>query len=446
MLAAGVGLVVWKTKYGASHGGGEAGLTKISKEDMQFLLADANPMRLKQMSEDPEAKKKYTESLEQFLAVASEARKEGLADKYKTFLDFIRAQIVATNYDKEVNKDKGGALPPFSFIKKEDVDAYYQTPANEQDFNNLVKSLVDQGKEEDPNAPEPTPEQLQQLKDQYAKVKIYEKKADDEGDKLGEEFKHKTDLQVRLQQAALLNQIFAQKVLTKKAEVTDDEVKNYIASHPEYDPKEKKAKAEQILQRVKGGEDFAKVADEASEDPGNKDPKTGEKQGGLYKDVKPGSGFDKTFEETALSLQPGQVADHVVETPFGYHIIKLERKGPSKDKSGKDIGETYDVRHILISTMFTDPQNPFSQPMPVAEKVKADLQEEKSKKVLEEIKANNPITVEDFEVPKPTDEQIQQMMQRQQQMQMPPGMSPEDLQQSAPKGKEPGKPPAPKKK
>lgn len=449
MLAVGAGLVFWKAKYGASRG--EEGLTKLTKEDMKFLLEDENPMVLKRLSEDPEAKKKYIESRQQFLAVAGEARKEGYADdpKYKPFFDFIRAQIIAINYDKEKNKDKG-SLPPFSFIKKEDVDAYYQNAGNEAAFNKLVETIKEQGKEEAPDDPGPTPEQLEQLREAYGKVKIYEKAANDEKSQLGEEFARKTDFQVKFQQAALLNQVFAQKVLSKKVEVTDDEVKAYIASHPELDPAAKKAKAEEILKRAKAGEDFAKLANEFTEDPGNKDMKTGALKGGLYANQKPNSGFDKTFEETALSLQPGQIADNVVETPFGYHVIKLERKGPGKkDKDGKDLGETYDVRHILILTMFTDPQNPLSQPLPMNDKIKSDLQQEKIKKILEDIKAKNPIEVEDFEIPKPTAGQIQQMMQRQQMPQMPPGGEEGDEGgaplPNAPKGKEPPKP-APKKK
>lgn len=446
MLALGAGLVFWKSKH-PDENGGSAGITKVTKEDMSFLLADANPMVLKRLADDPDAKKKYVEGLQQFLAVASEARKEGLADdpKYKPLLDFVRSQVIALSYDKEKNKDKG-SLPPFSFIKKEDVDAYFQQPGAEEAFNKLVRVLVDQTKEESPDAPEPTPEQLAQLKDQYGKVKIDEKLATDEKAQLGEEFARHTELQIQLQQAALLNQLYAKDVLAKKVEPTDAEVKAYIAAHPEFDPAAKKAKAEEILKRAKAGEDFAKLADEASEDPGNKDPKTGAKQGGLYKNVKPGSGFDKNFEAAALALQPGQVTDSVVETPFGYHIIKLERRGPTKDKDGKDEGETYDVRHILISTMFTDPQNPFGQPTPMSEKIKTDLGKEKSDKILEDIKAKNPIAVEDFDVPKPSDEQIQQMMKQQQQMQgMPPGS--EDGEDGAPiappTGKQTGKPAAP---
>jgi parvulin-like peptidyl-prolyl isomerase len=419
ILAIGLGLVVWKAKVGG-HGAGhdDAAITKLTKEDMQNLLKDAPPMALKQLAENPELKQKQVDSIKEFLAVANQARKEGLADnpQIKSFLEFIRAQIVATNYDREKNKDKG-SLPPFSFVKKEDVDAFYQVPGNEEKFNELVKALTEQGKEEAPDAPEPTPEQIQQLKEQYAKVKIYEKEAKEA--KLGEEFERKTDLQVKLQQAAFLNQLYAEKVLKNKVKVTDEEVEQYIAAHPELDPKAKKAKADEISQRIKAGEDFDKLAKEFSEDPGSKD------KGGLYENVKIGQMLPE-FEQTALALEPGKVADNAVETKFGYHIIKLEKKGATKNKEGKD-EETYDVRHILISTMFNDPKNPYGQPMPLSEKVKADLQEEKEKKFLDEIKASNPIVIEDFEVPKPTDEQIQQMQQQMMQRQMPMG-NPEGME------------------
>ncbi|MGI8468953.1 MAG: hypothetical protein ACR2N3_10925, partial [Pyrinomonadaceae bacterium] len=147
MLAVGAGLVFWKSKHPDAASGSSEALTKVTKADMQFLLADANPMVLKRLSEDPDAKKKYVDGLQQFLAIAEEARKEGLADdpKYKPFLDFIRSQVIALSYDKEKNKDKG-QLPPFSFIKKEEVDNFYQQPGNEETFNKFVKVLIDQSK------------------------------------------------------------------------------------------------------------------------------------------------------------------------------------------------------------------------------------------------------------------------------------------------------------
>jgi len=47
------------------------------------------------------------------------------------------------------------------------------------------------------------------------------------------------------------------------------------------------------------------------------------------------------FEAAALALQEGQVSPELVETSYGFHIIKLERK--LGKKAGSD-AETYDVR------------------------------------------------------------------------------------------------------
>ncbi|MBK9768925.1 MAG: hypothetical protein IPP63_18980 [Chloracidobacterium sp.] len=85
-----------------------------------------------------------------------------------------------------------------------------------------------------------------------------------------------------------------------------------------------------------------------------------------------------------------------------------------------------------------DPTNPMGRDTPVKEFAKAKLEEEKEKKLLEEIVASNNIQVPaDFDVPQPTAEQLQQMQQqRQQQMQMPPGAD-------GPEGGPAGGPPKP---
>lgn len=69
-----------------------------------------------------------------------------------------------------------------------------------------------------------------------------------------------------------------------------------------------------LLARVKGGEDIQKLAREYSEDPGSKD------RGGTY--VFGRNQYSVKFETAAFGLGIGQVSD-VVETDYGYHIIKL---------------------------------------------------------------------------------------------------------------------------
>ena len=79
-------------------------------------------------------------------------------------------------------------------------------------------------------------------------------------------------------------------------------------------------KADDLLARVKGGEDFATVAKQASEDPGSAT------RGGDLGSFARGR-MDPTFEQAAFALAPGTVSD-VVETPFGLHIIKVESHDP----------------------------------------------------------------------------------------------------------------------
>ncbi|MGH9819701.1 MAG: peptidylprolyl isomerase, partial [Pyrinomonadaceae bacterium] len=186
-------------------------------------------------------------------------------------------------------------------------------------------------------------------------------------------------------------------------------------------------KAQAILDRIKAGEDFAKLANENTEDPGNKNDK-GELQGGLYKDVKKGA-MVGPFEDAALSLEPGQVDPNLVESDFGFHIIKLEKKSESKDAKGNPV-LTYDVRHILISTMYQDPDNPSAQPQQLKQYVHQKLAADKQKKIIDDLAVANNVSVpDDYTVPEVTDEQIQEVMKNQQgPMGMPQGGPPPPAQ------------------
>ena len=74
--------------------------------------------------------------------------------------------------------------------------------------------------------------------------------------------------------------------------------------------------AKAALKRVKGGEDFAKVADEVSKDPGSK----GGDLGWFTKDR-----MVPEFGEAAFKLTPGQISDPV-KSQFGWHVIQLQEK------------------------------------------------------------------------------------------------------------------------
>jgi parvulin-like peptidyl-prolyl isomerase len=472
VLAIGVGLVIWKTKVG---GHGNESLNRVTKEDMALILKNANPMQLKQLAASPEAKGKIAENIKQLLAVASQARKEGLAEdpNVRRELESTRSIVTASLYDKKINEGKG-EMPPFSFITEEQVKAFWGEEQTEPsglqstldkvglgalagnadarrrqvEFQQFLDSKIVLAKEggKFPKDKELTEDEIKQAKDDFAKIKIYEEEAAAKKNELGEEFNRNLELQVKLQQAQFLASRYAQKTLVEKVKATDEDIKKYIEAHPEFSTQEKKDKAEQILSRAKAGEDFAKLADEFTQDPGNKDAK-GELQGGLYKDVTKGK-MMPAFEQAALALEPGQVAENLVETPYGYHVLKLEKKGEGKDQAGQP-SEVYDVRHILITTTMKDPSNPMGREMPISETVKSTLEDEKQKQLLDEIVANNPVEVaEDFDIPVPSDEELekiqQQMMQQQMQQRMPQGMSPEGMPPppppAAPKDNAPAKP------
>ena len=140
----------------------------------------------------------------------------------------------------------------------------------------------------------------------------------------------------------------------QKVTVSDNEVKTYYDTHkdefktPEMvrarhilflveasatDEAKKKVyeKAAETLKKIKAGEDFAKLASELSGDPGSK-PKGGDL--GFVargKTVKP-------FEDALFSLKTGEISG-VIETKFGYHIIKAEEKKAASIESFEAVKE-----------------------------------------------------------------------------------------------------------
>ncbi len=94
------------------------------------------------------------------------------------------------------------------------------------------------------------------------------------------------------------------------------------------DPKEDaavKAKAEAILKRAQGGEDFAKLAKENSQDPGS--AQQGGDLGWSERKV-----FVAPFADAAFSMKEGEIRGPV-KTQFGYHILKLEGIQPATAKT-----------------------------------------------------------------------------------------------------------------
>lgn len=86
----------------------------------------------------------------------------------------------------------------------------------------------------------------------------------------------------------------------------------------------KRAKLVQIKKQLKDGAGFDELAKQSSDCPS----KTQGGDLGFF----PRGQMVKPFEEAVFKMKPGEVSD-IVETQFGYHLIKLEEKKPAKTVS-----------------------------------------------------------------------------------------------------------------
>ncbi|MDD2338017.1 MAG: peptidylprolyl isomerase [Geobacteraceae bacterium] len=203
------------------------------------------------------------------------------------------------------------------------------------DINNLVETQMKQGKTKFPS------------------TEAYEKalKASGLSEKDLEEFARKE---------IYINNLI-EKDIASKISISDDQAKKFYdnnsdkfkqpetvhASHiligvdPKSTAEEKskaKEKAEALLKRAKAGEDFAALAKTNSTCPSAP-------QGGDLGSFSKGQ-MVPTFEAAAFSLKPGEISD-VVETQFGYHIIKVIDKKPAGTVPFSDV-KTEIVNYLKI--------------------------------------------------------------------------------------------------
>ena len=155
----------------------------------------------------------------------------------------------------------------------------------------------------------------------------------------------------------------------KNISITDEEISSYYeenkkdyykdqvrASHilvstvdennealPEEEVKKAKEKAEGLLKKVNAGEEFSALAKENSDD--------------LYSAEKGGDldFFNKgdmvaPFEEAAFSMEVGEVSE-IVESQFGYHIIKVTDK-VQEQMTLEDVKDQ--IKQLILDTKYQD--------------------------------------------------------------------------------------------
>ncbi|HKC13438.1 MAG TPA: peptidylprolyl isomerase [Vicinamibacteria bacterium] len=101
---------------------------------------------------------------------------------------------------------------------------------------------------------------------------------------------------------------------------------------------QQRERAEGLRARARRGEDFARLAQQSSED---LDTRT---KGGQLPEIWRGV-VGGAFDDAAFALKPGQISD-VVESPAGFHIIKLEERLPAEQASFPQDQEAV-KQHIL---------------------------------------------------------------------------------------------------
>lgn len=177
--------------------------------------------------------------------------------------------------------------------------------------------------------------QFEQKKKQFASTADYEKA-------LKETNLTEKDLKLLVRKDIVINNLLSKEV-ADKVTVTDEEVKKFYDDNKEKfkkeesvrashiligadekasaeDKKKAKEKAESIRKRLVAGEDFAAVAKKESTCPSAP-------QGGDLGSFSRGQMVPE-FEKVAFALKPGEISE-VVETKFGYHIIKVQEKKPA---------------------------------------------------------------------------------------------------------------------
>lgn len=185
--------------------------------------------------------------------------------------------------------------------------------------------------------------QVNQNKAKFASQEVYEKALKENG--LTE-----SDLRLFARKEIYINNLI-EKEIASRVNISDAEVKKFYdenidkfkheemvqASHiligvdskaSDEDRKKAKEKAEALLKRIKGGEDFAEAAKKESDCPSSA-------QGGDLGYFSKGQ-MVPAFESAAFSLKPGEISN-VVETQYGYHIIKMVDRKPAGTDAFDDV-------------------------------------------------------------------------------------------------------------
>ncbi|MFN0141486.1 MAG: peptidylprolyl isomerase [Pyrinomonadaceae bacterium] len=346
-------------------------LRTLTEDDVITLLKNqqlVEPSKTYSVVQSVESRKVFLGGLREYLALAARARREGVADdqNIKQVLEYKSDVLLFSLYQNKLDNDIGKLFE----VPKDQIEAFMADPANvakyEADMNAIKAIQRDVARSTGNPLTAPSAgdgEAKEKTRENWVKAKIISSMA-----KADSDFMSQRAIQLRLKvaEAGVLATNYLNKYWADNIRVNDKEISDYLASHPEYDIKIKQDTAQKVFERVKAGEDFAALAKQFSEDRMTKS------KGGLYEDVRPGFLWAEV-EQTVMALENGHLANKVIETKDGFHIVQLVSKRSETGEAGKTV-PVFNVRHILLQKRFEEPgiklpnvPPPFLTPREIAE-------------------------------------------------------------------------------
>jgi len=203
------------------------------------------------------------------------------------------------------------------------------------------------------------------------------------------------------EEGLLIDKLIKEKVLNAIA-IDDAEVTKYIADitakNAELETanknlsegnKAKRAKIVDLKKKLDEGADFATLAKENSDCPSKE-------KGGDLGTFQRGQ-MVKAFEDAAFTQEIGKVGD-IVETDFGYHLIRVTAKNPAKVAKDNQPAEPESIAasHILVKIDRAQQPRKIPTIAEVKEQLKTQKSQELVRKYLDDLKSKAKITTPAF--------------------------------------------------